>query len=97
MNITIRWKDLDISSAAESYLNEKAKKLENFKFIHEDLKAEFTENKDHTFTVKLNVTAHNGVRITAESQVNNLQTAITTAIDKMLDQCRRYKDQHYQK
>lgn len=95
MNVTIRWKDLDKSPAAESYLEEKIKKLDNFRFVHDDLKAEFIGFKDDSFSVKLNIGVDNSKTLSAESHGDNLQTCITVGVDKLLDQLRRFKDQHY--
>ncbi|MGL4768954.1 MAG: HPF/RaiA family ribosome-associated protein [Mycoplasmoidaceae bacterium] len=90
--INIRWKDMDKDENIEKILIEKIKKIFEFKFVEENVKAQFSFYKSHNeYELKLLVNIHDKGLIESKSKSNNLEEIIHDAIYKIIDQLRKHK------
>ena len=91
MSIEVTVRNDDIAKSTQDYVKTKA----------EEIMAEFTRvehvhatlNKEHhDFIVHVFVQAKNHIRVEAEEEADNINTAIESAIDKVSKQLRKLRD-----
>lgn len=82
------------SEAVDAHLNERVQRLEAFKFVSPNVKAEicfYPKNQSYVVSLVAGVVKKNNIKCEATSE--NVSTAINQAVDKILDQLRRVKTQ----
>ena len=91
MSIEVTFRNEDIAKSTQDYVNSRA----------EEIMAEFTRvehihvtlNKEHNqFIVHIFVQAKNHIRVVAEEESDNINTAIESTIDKVSKQLRKLRD-----
>lgn len=95
MQINIRWKDIDKSTAIVSHLEEKLIKVNEFIIPNEQIKVEFVHyEKKNKFKTRINLILKTKKSIRAEAESNDIFSSINDVVLKLLDQIRRDKTRH---
>ncbi len=95
-NYTIKWNNLEHSKIAEEHFVKRLEKIEKFKLVMPDIRAEFIyfpKEKDYEVTLNISVPSHGVIR--SEAKSGDIITSINKVVDRTVDQLRRKKTQIY--
>lgn len=93
MKYQIHYKDMDKPLAIESYIEKKLRKLAKFDWIQDEVKIELRRyDKENTYKASMVVFPNHANTIDAEARADNLNTAITLVVNKVVTQLVKIKE-----